>query len=243
MPLSYVIIKDTSSPKYSEKRDVQIIYQASLVGNMFTRDSRKVIDIIKELTLGTDAETWIKGLKYGRKVMQELQAHYDGKSEVARRKQVSRADLKKISYKNENTFTFEKYVTKLKDIFNVLEKYSVPLYKDQMVEHLLDHIMSPNTELNTEVTIFRSPHSSTFVKASTYLSTVVTRLYPYSNPSSGRFINRSIYAAGRGDLGSGRCGLFNIRGHGRGRGGRCGRARGVNFLVSFESSANSESSK
>ena len=58
---------------------------------------------------------------------------------------------------------------------------------------------------------------------------MVTRIYPYSNPSSGRFKNRSIYAAGRGDLGSGRCGLFNIRGHGRGRGGRGGRARGVNF--------------
>ena len=47
--------------------------------------------------------------------------------------QVSRADLKNIFYKNENTFTFEKYVTKLKGIFNVLEKYGVPLYKEQMV--------------------------------------------------------------------------------------------------------------
>ena len=61
--LTYVIRKDTSSPEDSEKRDAQIIYQASLVGNMFTRDSRKILDIIKELTLGTDAKTWIKGLK------------------------------------------------------------------------------------------------------------------------------------------------------------------------------------
>ena len=52
-----------SSPEDIENRDVQIIYQASLVRNMFTRDSSKVIDILKELTLGTDAETWIKGLK------------------------------------------------------------------------------------------------------------------------------------------------------------------------------------
>ena len=48
---------------------------------MFTRDSRKVIDIIKELTLGTDAEIRIKGLKCGRKSIQELQSHSDGKSE------------------------------------------------------------------------------------------------------------------------------------------------------------------
>ena len=70
MPLSYVIRKDTSSPKDSENRDVKIIYQANLVGKMFTRDSRKVLDILNELNLGTDAETWIKGLKCGRKEMQ-----------------------------------------------------------------------------------------------------------------------------------------------------------------------------
>ena len=45
-PLSYVIRKDTSIPEDSENRDVQIIYQPSLVGNMFTRDSRKVLDIL-----------------------------------------------------------------------------------------------------------------------------------------------------------------------------------------------------
>ena len=81
--------------------------------------------------------------------MQELQAYNDGTSEVARRKQVDRAELEKIFYKNETTFTFEKYVTKLKGDLNVLEKYDVPLYEDQMVDHLLDQIMSPNTELKT----------------------------------------------------------------------------------------------
>ena len=121
VPLSYVIRKDTSSPKYSEIRYVQIIYQSILVGNIFTRDSRKVLDIFKELTLVTDSETWIKGLKPGRNAMQELQDHYDGKSEESRRKQVSRADLKNIFYKNETTFTFKKYFTKLKGIFNVLK--------------------------------------------------------------------------------------------------------------------------
>ena len=43
-------------------------------------------------------------------------------------KQVARADLKKIFYKNETNFTFEKYVVKLKGVFNVFEKYGVPLY-------------------------------------------------------------------------------------------------------------------
>ena len=85
--------------------------------------------------------------------MQELQAHYDSTSEGAQRKQVFRADLKKIFYKNETTSTFEKYVTNLKGIFNVMEKYGLPLYKKGMVKHLLDHIMSPNTELKTKFNI------------------------------------------------------------------------------------------
>ena len=96
-----------------------------------------------------------------------------------------------------------------------------------MAEHLLDQILSPNTELKTEVNICSSSHSSTFFKTSTYLSTVVARLYPYYNPSSGRFRKRSIYSAGRGDRGGGRGGRFNGRGCVRGRGGRGGRGIGV----------------
>ena len=56
-----------------------------------------------------------------------------------------------------------------------------------MFNHLLDHIMSPNTEVRTEVNICRSSHSSTFVKSSTYLSTVVAIIYPSANTSPGLF--------------------------------------------------------
>ena len=58
--------------------------------------------------------------------------------EESQRKQVYRVELKKIFYNNKSTFIFEKYVTKLKVIFNVLERYGVPLYEEQIVEHLLD---------------------------------------------------------------------------------------------------------
>ena len=228
VPLSYVTRKDTPSTKDSENRDAQIIYQASLVRNMFTRDSRKVLNIIKELNLGTDSETWIKVLKCGRKAMHELQAQYDGTPEGACRKQVYRADPNKILYKNETNFSFEKYVTKLKGILNVLEKYGVPLYEEQMVEHLLDHIISPNTGLKTDSKICRSSHSSTFLKASTYLYTMVARIHTSTNPSSGCSRKRISYATGHGDRGSKRGGRFNGRGSSRVRGGRGVQGRGGN---------------
>ena len=44
--------------------------------------------------------------------------------------------------------------------------------------------------MNTEVNICRSSQSSTFVKASTYLYTLVARLYQSANPLSGRFRKR-----------------------------------------------------
>ena len=110
----------------------------------------------------------------------------------------------------------------------MLGKYVVPLNEEEMVDNLLDHIMSPNTELKTEVNIFSSSHSPTFVKASTYLSTVVAILYPYSNLSSGRFRKRSIYAAGCGDRGGRRDGRFNDRILGRGNGGISGKGIGGN---------------
>ena len=87
--------------------------------------------------------------------MQDIQDHNDGTSEGAWSKQVEIYDLKKIFYKNETTFTFEKYVTKVKEIFYVLDKYGVPLYEEKMVDHILDQIISPNIELKTEFNICR----------------------------------------------------------------------------------------
>ena len=194
---------------------------------MFIRDSNKVLRILNELNIGTDVDTWIKGFKWGRKYIQELQTYYDGTSEGARRNKFSRAYLNNIFYKNKTTFTFEKYVKKVKVIFNALEKYGFPLYEEYKVVHLLDQIISPNTELNMEVIICRSSNSSILVKYSTYLSTVISRLYPPNTDTSARFRKHSIYATFQGDCGSVRGGHFRGCGNGgRGSERRCRRVWG-----------------
>ena len=48
---------------------------------MFTRDYRKILTILKELSLVTDSETWIKGIKSGMRAIQDLLDKYDGSSE------------------------------------------------------------------------------------------------------------------------------------------------------------------
>ena len=43
----YRIRRDIARPDDGENKDFHIICNSSLVGNMFTRDSRQVLDILK----------------------------------------------------------------------------------------------------------------------------------------------------------------------------------------------------
>ena len=56
--------------------------------------------VLKELTVGTDADTWMKKKQCGKESILELQNNYDGKSEVERKKQVAKGDLKRLFYRN-----------------------------------------------------------------------------------------------------------------------------------------------
>ena len=141
---------------------------------MFSHDTKKVLEIIKEITVYTDAEKWMKGKRCGRESMLTFQNHYDVKSEGEYRKQVDKYDLKTLFYRNETTLSFEKYVTNMKQTFNVLDNYNVPLYEEDKFRQLLDNINCPKNDFKTEVNICRYIHSDSFEKASTYLSRVIS---------------------------------------------------------------------
>ena len=227
IPYAYVIRKMPNPMDPADmERDDRIMYNAQLTGAMFKRDSKHVFQILKELTNGTQAEDWMKGKSCGRTAMIALQDHYDGTAEGERRMVVAKADLGKLFYRNEATFSFEKYVTKLLAIFNILEKYKFPVYEKDKVDHLLNKIQCPDKDFQMVVNICRSSHSNTFVQASTYLQTEVARIFPDAQPSSGRYGKRRyIKAFGRG---GGRGGRYGGRGRfgGRGGRGRGGRGRG-----------------
>ena len=112
---------------------------------------------------------------------------------------VAKADLIKLFYRNESTFSFEKYVTKLLEIFNVHQTYNVPLYEKDKVDYLLDKINCPDKEFQIQVSIARSSHSKTFVQASTYLQTEVSRIFPEAQPGSGQYNKRRYVKATQGD--------------------------------------------
>jgi len=111
-PLSYVIRKDLDEGIEwdSLDRKTQKIYNASLEGFIFNIDSKRVLTLLKELCLDTEAETWFRNIKCGRQAMKDLQVHYDGPDKSRRRKEEARAKLKTVYYKHEATFTFDKFV-------------------------------------------------------------------------------------------------------------------------------------
>ena len=161
-------------------RDDFIMYNTQLTGTMFKRDSRHVYQILKELTNGTQAEDWMKEKSCGRIAMIALQNQYDGTAEGERRMDVAKASLTKLFYRNESTFSFEKYVTKHLTIFNILEKDKFPIYDKDKVDHLLNKIQCPDKDLQTTVNICRSSHNNNFIEASTYMQTEVARMFPDS---------------------------------------------------------------
>ena len=214
IPYSYVIRKEPCPiPAVAMSNEEEKIYHATLAGNLFNRDNRHVFQILKELTVGTEAETWTKKKKGGREVMLALQGHYNGKAEGERRKAVAKSDIEKLFYRNESTFLFEKYVTKLQHAFNILEQYAIPEFEENKIKLLLDKVTCPNQELKSEVILCRSTQH-TFIDAATYMQTAVSCIFPNCQPSSNRYSKRrreiNAYGRGRG-------------GRGRGRGGRGGR--------------------
>ena len=64
----------------------------------------------------------------------------------------------------------------MKQKFNVLDSYNVPVYEKEKASQLLDSINFTNNNLKPGVTIYRSRHSASFGKNSTYLSTDTSRL-------------------------------------------------------------------
>ena len=123
IPYAYVIRKLTNPVDTANMdRDDFIMYNAQLTGTMFKCDSKHVHQILKELTNGTETEDLMKGKSCGRTAMIALQDHYDGTAESERIMAVAKEDLTKLFYRNESTFSFEKYVTKHLTIFNILKK-------------------------------------------------------------------------------------------------------------------------
>ena len=109
IPLNYVVRKDLPAGHTFVSDEERLVYEAPLVGNTFTSDSKKVFCLLKEVVLGTDGWEWIKEYddrKDGRISMQKLREHYDGPAAVKKSLAFAQQQIKKLHYRNEQAFFF-----------------------------------------------------------------------------------------------------------------------------------------
>ena len=125
--LYYVIRGETPDPLSLSlmNPDERIIYQAALKGHEYRQDNKVMWRVLKNLLVDTVAWSWINVMdsnEDGCSAMMNLRTHYDGPGAVLTRIASANQVLKTIHYNQEWYFPFEKYVTKLKDFFEVLEE-------------------------------------------------------------------------------------------------------------------------
>ena len=143
VPLSYVVYEPSVDfHGVARQSDKEKVENAPLAGAVFDRDTQWVHKIIQDLTLDTPVQDWIKGIDCGQRAMEALQIHFNGKAEGQHQKAQAHTDLDSLFYRNEKSFSFGKFVTKLKSCFDVLEQYKVPKHEEEKVKILLQKIQS-----------------------------------------------------------------------------------------------------
>jgi hypothetical protein len=185
----YYIIRsepNTLTPDEMTEED-EITYHARHTGAAYVSDNRAVHAYLTELTNGTDADQWIRDhsrTRNGREAWIALCRHYDGPAEGDKRVTIARSDINLIHYRNETSFSFEKFSTRLRKAFTTLATYNQPKCEKEKVEILLDHINTSDQRLITAVGICRDRHSDTFDGACTYLSQQITSIFPQHQPNA-----------------------------------------------------------
>ena len=116
----------------------------------------------------------------GRSAMINLRTHYDGPGAVLTRIASANQVLKTIHYNQEQSFPFEKYVTKLKESFEVLEENGEGKTEAEKVRIMLENIRITNNEVQAAQTfVAMNPSlSKNFEDAANALSERVAILYP-----------------------------------------------------------------
>jgi len=100
-----------------------ILCQALHQGPSYLVDKKWVYQVIRDAVSGTDGWTWIQDIKnkHSRLEIKCLQDHYDGPGPKTHCVQDIKERLKVCVYKSEITYSFEQYVSILKECFATLE--------------------------------------------------------------------------------------------------------------------------
>ena len=167
VPLTYVIHdNDASNFDAGLPYDKAVTNGMTLTGEEFKQDARTVHKIIlKNVHEDSDAYTYIKTLirhRNGRRDMQALRERYS--SDATKQAIINKAknDLQNLCYKNERSFSFEKFSSKLQKAYDELEDNGRAVNNGDIVDGLWKRIQSADIQLyvaSLKIEYQRSPRS------------------------------------------------------------------------------------
>jgi uncharacterized membrane protein YgcG len=222
IPLSYVI-RELATPdehrQYPSLTD-RMIARASLQGQFYIADSKRVHNLLLGFLQGENTENWIRNVaRYqdGRRDMEALRRHYAGEGNSTRRIADAKQIQQSLHYKSERALSFSKFLDSLQRMFTIFEDEGEPLTERAKVDELLTRVQ--NSALAAAVAQLRYQLNTigvTFTVAANHLNSEVAQTPDYR-------ISRRISATNTNSntgRGGGRGGRGGGRGYGRGNGGR-----------------------
>ena len=152
VPLTYVV-READQPNYDPtlSYDEAVINAVTLTGQEYQQDARTVHKIImKNVHEDSDAYTYIKLLirqRNGRMDIKALRERYS--SEATKQAIINKAknDLQNLCYKNERSFSFEKFSSKLQKAYDELEDNGRPVNNMDIVDGLWKRIQATDIQL------------------------------------------------------------------------------------------------
>lgn len=208
--------RNADSPPF-ESLEEERTYEIAHRGAAYTKDNQKVYEILTQLLSGTMAWTWISSYessKNGRGAVQALRTHYDGPGQVEKRLAYAQGILNNIHYKSERQYSFENYVTKLSEAFEILKDNQIPKQEREKVDYLLNNIRNDShVILAAKTNVKMNPNTRTnFQLAVDHMSELIGATFAHAS-NEGKIPARNVSRVETGRGGRG----------GRGRGGRGGR--------------------
>jgi hypothetical protein len=219
VPLSYVIRPVEADPDDAPDEYTRQKWAVSFDTIQFRDDNRQVYHLFKDLLTKTEGATWFEKVNDGdgRSAHLLLREHYVGEAHDMRRAASATANLETLFWKNEASFSFEKFLTRMSEAFKELEDAGQPLYEAQKVQQLLKSIKNDDIQVQTTLGIIRDRYLNDFDGASLTLSrTISTRFANIEPMRNKRNIGAVHTNQGRGRAGRGRSRSRHSNGRGTG---------------------------
>jgi hypothetical protein len=226
VPLSYVIRATDADPESAPDEYTRALWAASFQTRQYRDDNREVYHLFKDLLTRTEGQTWFEKVKDGdgRAAHLLLREHYVGEAHDQRRAASALAKLENLFWKNESSFPFEKYLTRLNEAFMEMEDAEQPLYPAQKVQWLIRGVKNDDIQVQTTIGIIRDRYLTNFDEACLTLSRTISSRFasiePGKNKRSIGAVNTNTGRGGRGARGGRGRGRHSSRGGRHSGGGR-----------------------